>query len=183
MTEIWKDVHGYEGCYQVSNLGNVKSLSRIIHRNVPSTGNFRCKERILKTDNVKGYLRVTLSNNKKKKRFFIHRLVAIAFIENKYDKPFVNHIDSNPLNNKADNLEWCTQKENIAHGFKYGNMKVKRGEQCNLTKISDKDALEIISRYKTGNYTQQQLANEYNISRQHVSKLHLGIRRKELNNV
>lgn len=100
--EIWKDVVGYEGKYQVSNLGRVKSL------NYNRTG----KEQILKTQtNRYGYLYVCLGSNHNKVR--IHRLVAEAFIPNPYNLPEVNHKDLNRANNVVDNLEWATREYNI----------------------------------------------------------------------
>ena len=107
MNEIWKDIDEFEGLYQVSNLGNVKSL------NYRHTG----KERILKplTDKY-GYLFVTIYKNGKLKNYKIHRLVAKAFIPNPDGKPEVNHKDENKINNCVDNLEWMTSKENINYG-------------------------------------------------------------------
>lgn len=105
--EIWKDIKGYEGLYQVSNLGNVKSL------NYGRT----CKERILiPCKKPNGYLNVELSKNCICKKFYVHRLVAKAFIENPDNLPQVNHIDENKLNNRVDNLEWCSYEYNNNYG-------------------------------------------------------------------
>lgn len=111
MEEIWKDIKGYEGLYQVSSFGRVKSLPRY-----DSRGNARV-ERILKPIPTKdGYVRVHLSNEGVKRKRPIHRLVAEAFIPNSDNKSQVNHIDENKINNRVDNLEWVTAKENINHG-------------------------------------------------------------------
>lgn len=101
MTEIWKDIVGFEGEYQVSNKGRVKS--------------FMGKEpRILKPrKNKKGYLRVSLHAGND---FCIHRLVAIAFLDNPNNLPEVNHKDENPANNNVENLEWCTHQYNLTYG-------------------------------------------------------------------
>lgn len=115
MQEIWKDIPGYEGKYQISNLGNVLSL----HFKRSSTNSQLLKPRI----DHNGYSRVYLRKPGERKVFFIHRLVAIAFIPNPQNKPFVNHINSNRSDNRAENLEWCTQQENIKHGYLYGNVK------------------------------------------------------------
>lgn len=117
MNEIWKDIKGYEGLYQVSNLGRVKSLKRYVNH----SGNSKriVYERILKpvVDNTKYYV-VSLWKNNIHNRVHIHRLVIEAFIPNLDNKPFVNHIDGNKLNNCIDNLEWCTPKENNIHAYK-----------------------------------------------------------------
>ena len=106
MEEIWRDIEGFEGLYQVSNFGRIKRVT---------TG------KILKGDkNNDGYLRVKLYKNNTKSNKSIHRLVAEAFIPNPENKPQVNHINedktNNSLDNSLDNLEWMTAKENINHG-------------------------------------------------------------------
>ena len=109
--EIWKPVVGYEGLYEVSSLGIVRSLDRYDSRNC-----FR-KGRILKlNDNGRGYLDVQLCSNGKVKHHLVHRLVAEAFIPNPYNLPQVNHRDENPSNDNVDNLEWCDAKYNINYG-------------------------------------------------------------------
>ena len=104
--EIWKDIEGYEGLYQVSNWGRVKSLARIDENNHP------VKERIMKPSKSFGYLYVSLSKHGKYKRIRIHRLVAIAFIPNPDNKEEVGHKDETRTNNHVDNLEWVSKKEN-----------------------------------------------------------------------
>lgn len=107
MNEIWADISGYEGKYQVSNLGKVKSL------NYSHTG----KEKILKyKKNRYGYLTVNLCSNGKLKMFSIHRLVAQSFIPNTNNLPEVNHKDENKENNCVENLEWSTRKYNLCYG-------------------------------------------------------------------
>lgn len=111
MKELWKDINDYEGLYQVSNLGRVKSLTRILN-----DGRI-WKERILKPGKNKGgYLHVALCKNGKIKYFQIYRLVAQAFIPNPDSLPCVNHKDETPLNNNVENLEWCTQEYNLNYG-------------------------------------------------------------------
>lgn len=115
--EIWKDIKGFEGLYQVSNLGNVKSLE-FNNR----TTNHQKREKLLKSfGNKLGYQRVVLYKNKTKKQILVHRLVAEVFIPNPNNLPQVNHKDENPANNCIDNLEWCSHKYNC----NYGNFKEK----------------------------------------------------------
>ena len=108
--EIWRDISGYKGKYQVSNFARVKSF----HKG---------KVRILKPEMTKGYLRISLYKNGKTKLYFVHILVARAFIPNPDKKPFVNHVDGNKLNNNASNLEWVTASENQQHAIKLGLQK------------------------------------------------------------
>ena len=116
MEEIWKPINGYEGLYEVSNLGRVKSLSKLCGRSSR-------KDKLLKPcKNKGGYLSVILWKDGKIKKFLIHRLVAIAFLENSNNKPCINHIDCNPSNNCIDNLEWCTYSENTQYAYKLGRM-------------------------------------------------------------
>lgn len=113
--EIWKDILGYEGYYQVSNMGRVKSLDRdIIYSNGRIT---KTKGKILNGFiKPKGYISVDLYKNNKRAKFYIHRLVAFAFIPNPDGKEQINHLDENPENNCVNNLEWCTCKENLNYG-------------------------------------------------------------------
>ena len=121
MEEIWKDIKEYEGKYQISNFGNVRSTY--------DQNQFKKTSRIknLKAGERNGYLVINLQNKAKlkgKKSYQIHRLVAEAFIPNPENKPIINHIDENRKNNVVTNLEWCTQKENVLHS-KYKLFKCK----------------------------------------------------------
>ena len=115
--EIWKDVIGYEGYYKASNLGRVKSLDRISNSN---GGEFIKKEKMLKPSVNKGYLQVHLWGDSIKEVKKIHRIVAIAFIENNENKPQINHKDGNKENNHVNNLEWCSNSENQKHAYANG---------------------------------------------------------------
>lgn len=122
MTEIYKDIVDYEGLYQVSNLGNIKSLPK-------GNGN-GYKERLLAlevvTKNHTTYRRVTLSKEGEVKRYQVHQLVAQAFIPNPDNKPAVNHIDNDGSNNTVLNLEWCTLSENMQHSSGQGRQDLTR---------------------------------------------------------
>ena len=114
--EIWKDIKGYEGLYQISNTGKVKSLKRIMKSR-------KCEEIIRKPSKLpKGYLRVSLCKNGEIKYYSIHRLVAEEFIPNENNYPCVNHKDCNTSNNNVENLEWMTYEENNS----YKNHHLKR---------------------------------------------------------
>ena len=113
MTEIWKDIVGYEGLYQVSNLGNVKRLKGYKGRGK----GYIVEEHLIKPSiSSNGYQNVVLCKNGKTKTFTMHRLVAIAFLYNSDNLPQVNHKDENKLNNCVDNLEWCDSKYNNNYG-------------------------------------------------------------------
>lgn len=129
MEELWKDIAGYEGVYQVSNLGNVKSCEHTIkvisnnqHTNYVCTKTISAKY-IKPSKDKNGYLIVHLSHNGTCITYKVHRLVAQAFIENPNNKPCVNHLDCDRQNNCVDNLEWCTHSENSQYMTKLGRNK------------------------------------------------------------
>lgn len=107
VVEIWKDVRDYEGLYQVSNLGRIKSLN---YRKSGKEGIITPMHR-----NCDKYLRISLSKKGKKEYRYLHRIVAEAFISNPYNLPEVNHIDTNPRNCNVKNLHWCTHEQNTNH--------------------------------------------------------------------
>lgn len=121
--EIWKTITNFEN-YEVSNYGQVRSKQY-------------SKNRILKPEILKGYLRVTFSKNNMQTRFLVHRLVASNFIENLDQKKCVNHIDGNKLNNNLSNLEWVTYSENEIHSYN------SLGKINPIRKLKDKDVIYI----------------------------------------
>ena len=133
--EVWKDVVGFEQYYEVSNMGNVRSKERIQAFPFDETKIGKKKKKMMKqTPNSKGYYRVSLSDRKKTKQYFVHRLVAQAFVENPQNLPVVNHLDFDYTNNRAENLEWTTSKGNMEYSAKRGrfihteewSMKIKK---------------------------------------------------------
>lgn len=132
--EEWKPIIGYEGLYEISNLGNVRSMERrvnVAHKGFKGTR--LLKSKIMKPYNYFGYFGVALCKNKKYKQLLIHRLVAQAFIPNPDNLPCVNHIDENKQNNCVENLEWCT----YAYNDNYGNRNKKISESRKGMKFSE----------------------------------------------
>lgn len=130
--EIWRPIEGYEGLYEISNTGQVRSLDKYDSMNRFYEG------RILKlfADRL-GYLRAQLYSNNKKKSFLVHRLVAEAFIPNPDNLPQVNHRDENPSNDNVDNLEWCDAKYNSNYGTRIDrirDIRLKNGTYTGLSK-------------------------------------------------
>lgn len=126
--EIWKDIKGFEGIYQVSNMGNVRSLDRTVHY---KNGRKRFYKGQILAPHIEtlGYLSVCLLKNSKRTYVRIHRLVADAFMTNNHQKPEVNHIDGNKKNNAVSNLEYATHSENMQHAVKNGLKKRVRPVQ------------------------------------------------------
>lgn len=152
--EIYKDIKGYEGLYQVSNFGNVKSLSRYVK--IGNNNRF-INEKILKPISVSfGYTAVNFVN-KKRKQFLIHRLVAEAFY-GQNNNLVVNHIDFDKTNNRLENLEFCTQKENIYHScIGERNGKIVLNKETGIYYYTIKDAAETINKSKS--YLNKRLLN------------------------
>ena len=139
MEEIWKDVEGCEGKYQISNLGRFRSLDRYVYQKTCGGKTVRhiYKGKIIKgfVQNT-GYLMVTIKGEKR----LIHRLVAENFIKKIVDKDFVNHKNGIKLDNRVENLEWVTPKENVQHAIRTGLMQDRRIQAMNNKNRSKKIA-------------------------------------------
>lgn len=161
MNEVWKDIKGYEGLYQVSNLGRVKSVKRNL---------------TLKPCNRNRYLIVLLSKNGIKKAINVHRLVAQAFIPNPDDKRTVNHIDGNKQNNCVDNLEWCSQSENVKHAYD-NKLKVVVGERNPAHKLTTNDVLFIRKNYKPRDcvFGLNALSKKFNVNKSTILRVIRGV--------
>ena len=160
--EEWKDIKGFEGFYQVSNEGRIRSLDRIDTRK--NGDKIHYKGKIIKqAENSKGYKRVCLKKNNNSSVVFVHRLVAFHFVKNQDESKntIVNHLDSNFRNNKADNLEWTTLKGNTQHALLKGRFKRIPQWLENLHKSQEKTyrpvvaydpkTNEIVAEYKSVN--------------------------------
>ena len=155
--EIWKNVVGFEEQYEISNLGNLRSKERFVKH-------WRGGERKYKSNvknirlNDKGYFRCNLKNEGKRYDFTIHKLVALAFLPNEENKPFVNHKNGIKTDNRVENLEWCSASENVTHAVK--NRLIK-------TKLTDEQAKEIFNSH----LSHRKLAKLYNVTSSIVCRI------------
>lgn len=158
MQEIWKSIEGYEGLYEVSNLGEVRNQSKVLAQRTNM-----------------GYKYITLYKEGKTSSKAIHRLVAIAFIPNTENKPEVNHKDGDKQNNHIDNLEWCTPSENSYHAYATGLKKPRKAssQPNENAKLTKEQIFEIRNRYVKGCKLNGSgaLAKDYGISRSHASRI------------
>jgi len=172
MQEIWKNIEGYNGDYKISNLGNIMSTKRIVKRN--NGRDLPMPERIMKPFlSKRGYLLVTLNNNKKTKHHSVHRLVAIAFISKVEDENIVHHVDGNPLNNNLNNLEWCTISKNTKHAVNDGFLNTRKGRDCNFAKLTEKEVIKI-KRMLKGKVTHKKISIIYGVCPSTITEINRG---------
>ena len=151
--DIWKEIVGYPN-YQVSNSGKIKSICYN-------------KERMLKPQNMNGYLRVGLSKNGKVNLFLIHRLVAITFLENIKNSDFINHKNGIKSDNRVENLEWCNASENLNHALVNNLRIMPKGINHHKAKLTEEQILEI----RKSNLSQTELALMYNVKQPLISSI------------
>lgn len=166
---IWKDIPGYEGLYKINNLGEIWSIRKNIIMKGGLTGF--------------GYKNIILTKNKHKYQVYVHKLVAETFIPNPDNKPQVNHIDGNKLNNELDNLEWVTYSENNKHAYATGLRKSSKG----INNDYSRKLMTPINQYDlNGNFikkwnSQREITNELKIPQQNISLCVRGKRNKAHN--
>jgi len=164
--EIWKDIKGYEGLYQVSSEGRIKSIKR---RN-------RKKDKILKLECRARHYGACLYKKNIPKYWGVHRLVAGAFIPNIQNKPFVCHKDGIPKNNNIDNVYWGTSSENAFDAVRHGTHPglLNKGENGGQAKLKEVEVIKIKKLYATDNYSQYELGRMFNISRSSIEDIICG---------
>ena len=165
MKEQWKKIEDYEN-YSVSNLGRIRNDKTGLMQNQYLSNK---------------YFLVCLSQGRKWKMFRAHRLVAMAFVPNPENKPCINHKNLNKTDNRVENLEWCTDLENMQHAIKNGiefNKFIKNNKfashpesQNGRAKLNKNQIIEIRKLYTTGNYYQKELAEKFNVIQAHISRI------------
>lgn len=170
ISEIFLPIKGFEGYYEISNLGRVKSVDRVV---LFSDGRKRkYKSRFIKYKTNLPYLIAPLIISQKQKFIPVHRLIAIHFIPNPDNKPFINHKDCNKRNNSLDNLEWCSHAENTEHAV--SNSLFKKGENHGNSKLSNSAAMYIKTSKESGVY----LSKKFNLATSTISMIRNGKLRK-----
>jgi len=165
--EVWKDIQGYEGYYQISNLGRCKSLAKTVRGRRGALA-----ERILKPQFNGHYYHLRLSKDSICMMHLLHRLIATAFIPNPKNLPVVNHLDGDKLNNKVSNLEWTTIGDNTRHAINELGI-VLGGEKHHAAKLTEKKVKKIIELANTG-LSHSKIAKMFSVSRPNISYIARG---------
>jgi hypothetical protein len=173
--EIWKPIIGvkgdlYDGYYEISNLGRVKMLPRLLRH---SKGMRVSKEKIVAGSNSHGYKVVSFKKDGIKKMQNVHVLVAKAFVDNPNPEKFkiVNHLNSDRSDNRAENLEWCDHSRNAKHAIEAGKLKILKGTERKNAILDEKKVLAIKLLYKSGNFSLWDLSLMFDIGKTTVQKI------------
>ena len=174
--EVWRDVSGWEGIYEVSNRGRVKRLKRrVIHRNQATAFSMVYPIKVLKANpDSRGYPQVVLnalSAGKEKRTARVHRLVAEAFLPNPQNKPQVNHINSDTMDARVFNLEWCTAGENQRHAYDAGGRQPPRGVASGMCKYTEDTVKAVYILATTTDTSQGEIGKLYSMPQITVSNI------------
>ena len=183
--EIWKPIVGiadglYDGYYEVSNLGRVKMLPRLLRHN---KGMRVSKEKIVTGTNTHGYKMVSFKKDGVKTMKSIHNLVATAFVHNPNPDKFnmVNHLNSDRADNRAENLEWCDAKRNAQHAYQAGRLKITKGSGRSTAILNEKKVLAIKLLYETGKFSYDSLAKLFDVGSTTIQNIINGTKWKHVN--
>lgn len=157
--EVWRDIKGYEGLYQVSTYGRIKKLAgvNILDRTT--------KERIMSPLTQRlGYIQIGLTKDRKRSFPLVHRVVAETFIPNPNGYPEVNHLDGDKKNNSVDNLAWCSKSQNMRHAVDTGLKPSSKGENNGQSKLTEEEVKEIKRLLKDGVISQRKIAERYKVT-------------------
>lgn len=163
MKEVWKDIDGYEGLYQVSNLGRIRSLYK------------RRKDvEFLKFTDCHGYKIVGLCKNKKQMSFRVHRIVASAFLPNPNNNPQVNHINGDKTDNRAVNLEWCTQSANMRHAYENGLEKANTVPAHEAKRVLTEEQVRAVRELLNKGVSTRAIAKQIGVGKTLISSINQG---------
>ena len=170
--EEWRDIPNFEGYYQASNLGNIRSVRRTVKHKDGKVTVFKGK--VLKpSPNIKGYPTVYLSKNCKKYTTAVHRLVALTFIKNVESYSQINHINGIKTDNRVENLEWCNNQQNCAHAHREGFVNSAKGERVGTSKLKRHEVLFIIDSYPN-QFSAKEICALFGISKGEPSRIRRG---------
>jgi hypothetical protein len=163
--EVWMPVEGYDASFSVSSLGNVRSETRSIPHRRLGQAVHKGKPIVPTTKKSKSnkYAIVSFTKEGKGRTFQVHQLVAKTFLTNEKNLPHVNHIDGNGLNNRLDNLEWISPRDNVTHAYQSGLRRSMRGEMSSSAKLTEKQVREIKKYLEEGAFSQRKLAEIYQV--------------------
>lgn len=176
--EQWKPIPGYEGYYEASTDGRIRSVDRVVPHGVH--GFCKQKSKILKYAlDAKGYPRVALSDTRGIKTYTIHRLMALTYLGDRPQRHEINHVSGIKTDNSLKNLEYCTKSENAIHSFKMGLQKPKKGTLNGMAILTDQAVKEIrdyVANCGKRYYGRDQLAKKYGVSSSHIKDIVSGRR-------